>query len=143
MWPHPIFSTCTNSVYETNKAIIQARLISGQYRTDFLARDSNEFGDENLLTYCLPLQEKRNFLFNVFREKSRNNVNLKNLLDTKISSSKHTITRFMIDCSTDPDVILGCQNRLFNIKDVMSLTRTFCYGIHRRRIKLLGSLNSL
>ena len=36
--PHPIWSTCGSNPYEINKAVVQARMLSGRYVTDQLAR---------------------------------------------------------------------------------------------------------
>ena len=35
--PHPIWTTCGSNPYEVNKAVIQARMLSGRYITDKLA----------------------------------------------------------------------------------------------------------
>ena len=51
-----------------------------------------------------------------------------------------TLGKFMVDPSVDGDVIHGCQERLFNLSDIMKITRRLCYGIHRRRLQLLGRL---
>ena len=37
-FPHPIWSTAGTNPYEINKAIIQARMLSGRYRTEGLCR---------------------------------------------------------------------------------------------------------
>ena len=40
-------------------------------------------------------------------------------------------------------VITGVQNKLFTLDMAFSLTRTFTYGMHRRRLQLIGRFNTL
>ena len=51
--PHPIWTTAGSNPYEVNKAIQQARLLSGRYRTEGLAR----FWSQNKNGYCLAATE--------------------------------------------------------------------------------------
>ena len=36
--PHPIWTSCSSNPFEVNKATVQAALLSGRYRTDYLSR---------------------------------------------------------------------------------------------------------
>ena len=75
--PHPIYASCPSSGFETNKAVVQARLLSGRYRTDMLCRHwsdnsdgwcvlcpgLNKQGDEShMLASCDALKDKRTLL---------------------------------------------------------------------------------
>ena len=42
--PHPLWTTCGASSYETNKACVQAKYLSGRFRTDTLL---NHFSSDN------------------------------------------------------------------------------------------------
>ena len=48
---HPIWSTCGNNSYEVNKAIIQARFLSGRYRCEKLTRHFSP-GSSPICTIC-------------------------------------------------------------------------------------------
>ena len=46
---------------------------------------------------------------------------------------------FMLDCSSDPEVILLHQDMGFSVLEALfSVTRTWAYILHRERLKLLG-----
>ena len=49
--------------------------------------------------------------------------------------------QFLLDPSVVPLVISDVQKKNYTLDKVFSLTRTFCYGIHRRRLHLLGRFN--
>ena len=48
--PHPLWTTCQDNSFECSKAIIQAKLLSGRYRSDSLLRhfDKTLTGDCSL-----------------------------------------------------------------------------------------------
>ena len=47
--PHPLWTTASSNPYEVNKAVVQARMLSGRYRTESLSR----FWSNNPNGYCL------------------------------------------------------------------------------------------
>ena len=47
--PHPLWLTTTSNPYEINKAVVQARMLSGRYRSEGLCR----FWSANPNGYCL------------------------------------------------------------------------------------------
>ena len=70
--PHPLYSTCGDNSFEVSKALVQARMLSGRYRTDKLLSyfDKHEdqrcrlcfceTGDiEHLLVHCTSLSDVR------------------------------------------------------------------------------------
>ena len=71
--PHPIWTTCHSNTYEVCRAITQAKMLSGRYKTDRLLRHfsdnkeglcqictSNSFGSiEHLLLACPSLENHR------------------------------------------------------------------------------------
>ena len=51
-------------------------------------------------------------------------------------------TQFLLDCSVLPDIILLQQKLGFQIlEDLFYLTRSWCYAIHRERLKILNRWN--
>ena len=48
-WPHKIWTTCGLNPFEINKAVVQARMLSGRYITDNLSRHWNQ----NKLGLCI------------------------------------------------------------------------------------------
>ena len=155
--PHPLWSTCLDNPYEVNKSIAVAKMMSGRYRSDWHCRHwslTNKEGHcllcpgehipgniEHLLVSCRALTTKRNLLFNFWNKHTEESPHLKNLFTTMKASSTSDFIQFVIDPSAIPIVISGCQEQLFSLKEVFHLTRTFCYGIHRRRLQLLGRFN--
>ena len=154
---HPIWSSCKANPYEVNKAIVQARLLSGRYRCDWSCRHwsrTNKDGfcvlcpDENfpgtvehMLVSCPALQEKRLFLKNHWDQLSCEDVPLRKLLRSKLSSSPQELVQFLLDPSAVPEIIAGCQQGHFKLDTLFSLTRTYCYALHRRRCQLAGIWN--
>ena len=65
---------------------------------------------------------------------------LQTLIVSKLASDEDSLSQFVVDPTVDPDVISCIQQQQFNIIEIMKLTRTFCYGIHRRRLKMIGLL---
>ena len=48
--PHPLWLSCGSNPFEVNKAVVQARMLSGRYPTDQLSRHWNQ---QNRAGYCL------------------------------------------------------------------------------------------
>ena len=71
------------------------------------------------------------------------NVLLATLLRLKLTSTPEIFLHFLLDPSTGPEVILASQTGLVNLGSIFYLTRTWCYGIHRRRLQLTGRFKNL
>ena len=154
---HPIWTSCSANPFEVNKAICQARLLSGRYRCDWACRHwsrTNKDGYcvlcpgqavpgtvEHMLVLCPALQEKRTMLNQYWQKQSCEDTALHNLLWSKLNSSPKELVQFLLDPSVVPAVIDGCQKKLFNLDSLFALTRTYCYGLHRRRHQLSGTWN--
>ena len=98
---------------------------------------------DHLLAECEALFDKRDLLFQFWDKESGDSPSLSTLLKNVRSSTVEEFVQFVLDPSVVPLVISGVQKNLFTLDNVFSLTRTFCYGIHRRRLQLLGRHNSL
>ena len=155
--PHPLWTTCKANSFEVNKSVAVARLLSGRYNSDWHSRHwspANEEGYcllcpgknipgtiEHLLLSCEALKTKRSTLFNFWEENSEDSLPLQDLLLTIRRSSAKDFVQFVLDPSVVQSVITGCQKKLFQLDEIFHLTRTYAYGIHRRRLQLLGRLN--
>ena len=156
--PHQIFTSCNSNPFEINKAIIQCRLLSGRYPTDWLSRhwtrdnkdgfcvlcppgESVPGSIEHFLIECCTLEPKRLEIFNFWRDQTYDNSDLYTLLTLKRNASVTEFTQLLLDPSVDPDVISGAQQNLFSISMLFKLTRTYVYGLHRRKLKLTGKFN--
>ena len=152
--PHPLWTTSKANPFEINKSIVVARLLSGRYRSDWLARHwskDNKLGYctlcpgedvpgtiEHMLATCNGLSLKRADLILYWKQQTEENHHLQLLTQTMLGAPVTDFVQFVLDPSVVPMVILDCQQELYTINDVFALTRTFCYGLHRRRQPLLG-----
>ena len=142
-------------IHEAHKATVVARMISGRYRTDYLARhwsgnyggycqlcDSNELGDlPHMILRCERLSNVRQSMKRMALTESAFLVPLKDIFQTLISSTEDSFLQFLLEPSVFPDVValwelygLKVKNRIYYIN------RTFLYYIHRERMKILGFL---
>ena len=75
-------------------------------------------------------------------EKLQEPIRIKlNLTRAKLSSPPTALIQFLVDPSTDPDVISLCQTKVCRLEEIFPLCRTWCYTIDRRRKQLLGKWN--
>ena len=155
--PHPLWLTAGSNPYEVNKATVQARMLSGRYRTEALCSHwtSNTEGGcllpsctrtitledvGHILLECESLRGIRTKMESFIAKyiSTRNNIYdiAKNFL---FSDDLNAKTQFLLDCSCSPDVITSSQlhgNQV--LIDLFYLTRTWCYALHRERLRLLG-----
>ena len=152
---HPIWSTCGNNSFELTKAIVQARLLSGRYRCETLTvhfspgssskcvicRDDATGSIEHILTSCSALLDTRSQLQSALESNTRISNPSKTLIKTYLSSSTNTKVQFLVDASVLPDVISAVQKQNSILQEIFQFTRSWCYAMHRRRLKLLGRWN--
>ena len=109
--PHPLWSTCGSNPYEICKAIVQAKMLSGRYRTDRLLRhfsnsegfcsicNENEFGSlEHLLVSCSTLNQTRNQLLQSLARSNDFSKSVKSLV-LGIYESKKNLVQLLLDGS--------------------------------------------
>ena len=105
---HPMFTTCSSNVYETNKSTCQAALLSGRFKSDYMSRHWDKenpdghcvlcpglknFGTlEHLLITCETLAPTRLKILNYWDSYSSEDDCLKNLLTVKLRSPQDTTT---------------------------------------------------
>ena len=157
--PHPVWTTCSSNPFEVNKALVQASLVSGRYRSDYLSRHWNhlnphgfcllcpgkfQFGTvQHLLLHCEALSEKRSKVINMWSGYAEDDGPLHQLLKKLLQSPPELLTRFLLDPSVVPEAVNLCQQKLVTLSSLFYLTRTWCYGLHRRRLQLLGKFQIL
>ena len=151
--PHPLWQTCGSNPFEVNKAVTQARMLSGRYRTDLLACHwtTNRSGVcllplctgsylgsiEHLLLYCPALQETRNKMMKLMYDVASESPYLYHIISWVLShpDRKSVMTQFLLDCSSLPIVVNMCQLYGSEMKQrLFYITRNWCYSIHRSRM---------
>ena len=138
--------------------IVQLRLLSGRARLGSLVRHFSP-GNNGLCELChheiedvahllvpwcphladhaLTLREK---MLKLFENSERCTLLFKEILiDSK--DDQQLWIQFVLDCSVLPKVIAATQLDSTVISILFSATRTYCYGLHRTRLQLLGRWN--
>ena len=157
--PHPVWSCAGANPYEVRKATVQAQMLSGRYRSCWLSRHwSGESGMCSLptcrleptpgtlvhiLTECPDLQPARQRVCDLWAEYLADKPHLLSIATKYITEGSQTSqVQFLLDCSVMPEVISLCQDKVEGVLDsLLYLTRTFCFSIHKSRLKLLGKWN--
>ena len=155
--PHPIWSSCGSNPFECHKAVTAARMLSGRYLTDRLQRHwtENKSGScllpacahsqfdgtlEHLLLFCPSLEKTRAGLLELVSKVSTEDIQISFILKAVFSDPDFKVLmQFLLDCSTMPIVINTTQHSGHQIRDrLLYVGRTWCYNIHRERMKQLG-----
>ena len=158
--PHPSIASAGPSPYEVSKALVQVLFLSGRYRTEKLCRfwSNNPNGyclgplcrersvvedEEHILLQCRSLATTRQNLLEFTMSYARLYPFISETLLRLTNPNHPQFTQFIIDCSVIPEVIALTQtfgqivlNHLFKV------TRTWCYSLHRDRLKFLGRWRS-
>ena len=152
---HPLWSTCGSSSSATRAATVQARMLSGRYRSDWLRRHwgpgesgacrlpSCTFpqGDlEHLLTGACPalapalartLQHCTTFL--------STNPALLSTVQAALAREPSHFVSFILDPSTDQAVLsLTQQHGSGILAPLFRFSRAWIWAAHRDRLRLLG-----
>ena len=154
--PHPLFLSAGSSAYEVTKAGVQALFLSGRYRTEKLCRfwSANPNGycllpdcnglcivedEEHILLYCQSLSATRKKLTEFTINYAKSNPIISETILTLSNPNHPQYFQYLIDCSVLPSVISLTQ---FYGRDILhqlfKVTRTWCYSLHRDRLRLLG-----
>ena len=153
--PHPLWLMAGSNPHEVSKAIQQAKLLSGRYRTESLCRhwSTNKEGFclsptcceesesvEHILVHCQAYSAVRSKLSRFWL--STPDPIIKYLANQALHSSPTYLTQFILDCSAIPAVIYFTQlNGEGILNGLFHLTRTWCFSIHRERMKMYGRWN--
>ena len=154
--PHPIFLSAGASPYEVTKASVQAILLSGRYRTEGLCRhwSANPQGYclcpsclgkrlvedvEHVLLSCGSLSSTRSRLAAFTVAQSKKLPLISSILLTYTNPTHPLYCQFLLDCSVLPEVIYFTQyHGECVLHQLFKVTRTWCYSLHRERLKILG-----
>ena len=129
-------------------------MVSGRYRTERLSRfwSKNKEGFcllpschgnmvhedlEHILVHCGSLQECRDGLMDFTTKFSHN---LTPSVTQIVQKFINPISpQFLLDCSCLPEVVMAVQQQGDQVlRHLFRITRTWCYSLHRSRLKLLG-----
>ena len=133
------------------KAITQAKMLSGRYRTDkFVCHftnydgsciicESNAPGDIiHLLLTCPALKDTRDRLLKNLESNSDISDDVKTLIKISLQST-HTAVQLLLDPSVLPSAIsLKQTKKPLIFQHLFKFSRSWCYSVHKARLKLLG-----
>ena len=132
MFPVPLWQACPTLVFKYR----------GWYLHLSSCTDTNQLeSPEHILLTCPAYTTTRNNMFNMCMNVS-NPISFQ-LVSTIFSSGSHTkIMQFLLDCSPLPEVVSCAQMYGEDIySDLFYLSRTWCFSIHKERMKRLGKWN--
>ena len=151
---HPMIWTPGSNPHEVSKAVIQSKMLSGRYKTALLTRHWSPSRTEcchaitchrvtesleHILLFCPYYSQIREQLVLLWTRVADKSVHL--LLVQLLVGPTATLLKFILDPSTHPTVIDLVQRQGPDIlKLLFSLTRNWCFAIHKRRARLLVHL---
>ena len=155
--PHPLWTTCGSNSYEVNKACVQAKYLSGRFRTDTLLNhfsrtnsklcqlhpEDGEVGDlVHHLLLCPVLADRREMIFEYWETLVASSQPCKDIINFVKSAPITTFMQFILDCSVMPQVISAKQIHGDSIHKILfKASRTYCYSMYRERLKRLDRWN--
>ena len=150
--PHPLWATVGCNPYEVCKAIQQSRFLSGRYRSEELAGhwSSNKEGyclaptchkkvenTKHILIECEAYFQCKTRLYALWVSYPCSVVH--RLVLEALSAETDYLLQFILDCSVLPSVIHAVQSfGQIVLKKLFYLTRSWCWSVHKQRMKLLG-----
>ena len=148
--PHPLWTTCSNNSYECSKAILQAKIVSGRYKTDRLARHFGQNNDGNcricnenadgsmvLLLHCPSLATTRQKMFHLLHERNNYCASTRHLINSIMGGpSESDKVQLLLDCSCLPDIISSHLSDNRTMLEIFRFTRTWCFAVHSMRLKI-------
>ena len=155
--PHYMWSSAASNAFECSKSTILARMASGRYRTEMLARhwSTNKSGNcrapccpdipgtlEHLLAACTALAQTRERLFQMWLDKSVMYPSLHATIRSVLISSEAVLTQFVLEPLAFPLVLADFKSHGEHFAQQLSfMTRTFAFYMHNDYQKLLKRLN--
>ena len=154
--PHPVWTTAGPLSYHVAMSTVQATMISGRYRTEMLCSNwsPNSTGCcqapscqgldlqedlHHILAVCSSLQPSRYRLVDFTSKFCLKYPVIEPIVQTFCSPAHPQFCQFLLDCSALPAVILATQEQGSAVLNLLfRITRTWCYCLHKTRLKLLG-----
>ena len=151
---HPIWTTAGASPYQTAMSTVQATMLSGRYRTELLCSNWSTSSshcktpschgqgvDEDLhhiLAACNSLETTRQSLAAFTSNVCLESPQVKPIVQKFCAPTHPQFVQFLLDCSALPEVILMKQQHGPSVLNpLFRITRTWCYCLHRARLKIL------
>ena len=152
--PHPLWRTASSSPTKVAMATIQARFLSGRYRTEKLCShwSTNSSGVckmssfcqtsediPHILQHCCALKDTRDKLLAFTNNYCNSHPIISGIIQTYCKIDCRLFCQFLLDCSVLPDVISVVQSHGQEVLEhLFNITRIWTYSLHRDRLKLLG-----
>ena len=155
--PHPIWTTAGANPYQVAMSTVQATMLSGRYRTELLCSNwvptnngccqtpscRDHLISENIqhiLVFCTALDSTREnlkqFTIKIIEEQP---IFVRELVEQFCDPHHLQFVQFLLDCSSIPEVIQACQlHGAALLCPLFRIARTWCYSIHKARLKILG-----
>ena len=126
-------------------------MLSGPYRDNWLMRHFSSSNDgkcslcsfikgdlEHYLRNCCKLSHQRLTIIDWWLYECQQNYCLISLLQSKLEAPSNVFIKFLVNPSSDADVVYLIQHGLLQLDTIYKLTRTYCYSIHRERLKIIN-----
>jgi hypothetical protein len=155
---HKLLTTAGPKSYEVSKARIQLLFLSSQYPSANFSRhwsQDNPLGicsfpvcqenaivesSEHILLFCPAYNTTRQSLLNLCLKTE--NQHSHQLVTSFLFSGPTKTMQFLLYCSAIPEVISTAQHWDDSVyKDLFYLSRTWCFAVHRERMKRLCKWN--
>ena len=153
MYPHPVWSTARTS-FETRKATVLARMMSGRFHSEYLTRHWSQnklelcqaetcrytIGDlKHLLIHCPALDNVRARMWTLMFHKSATFPALLLFLQQLEKSPPKTKLQFLLDPTAFHDILALIEIFGQPALDIICyLTRTYVYYLYRQKQLLVG-----
>ena len=153
---HPIWTTAGPNPYQVAMSTVQATMLSGRYRTEQLCsnwaptntgccqtpscQDLLIVEDiQHILVYCSSLDLTRENLKKFTSKIIQQQPLIVQELVGKFCDLNHPqFVQFLLDCSAIPEVISACQvHGPALLCPLFRISRSWCYSIHKARLKIL------
>ena len=155
MISHPLLWTAGANPHEVSKAVVQCKMLSGRYRTYQLISHWTDNQSsccpsplcmqtsetlEHVLIHCPAYTKTRLDLLRKWEGIMDHGIQL--LATSALSKPPSYLMQFLLDASVLPEtqmlVRFSGESVLYSI---FSLTRTWCYTIHRERLRAIHAKN--
>ena len=152
--PHKVLTTAGRKTYEVCKAKIQLQFLSSQYPCGSVTRHWSTDNPglcsyppciskalvetpEHILLFCPAYSAARHNMINMCLQIT-NPASHHLVMSILLGNCQTKFMQFLMDCSTIPEVI-SCAQQYGNevLNDLFYCSRTWCFSLHRERMKRL------
>ena len=109
-----------------------------------MCAEETEGSVEHILVICSSLTECRKNSFNMIQQRVDISDKTREIIITTYSKTVSDFVQLLLDCSVIPAVINACQtNESHVLNELFKFSRTWCFNVHMKRMKLLGHWRNL